>query len=237
MLLIIGLFFCLKGYAFNDREKSRENLKFIHIAKTGGTSIEDIGKAGHMLWGRHMHEYGWWHESFRLLSATIKSKYDWFVVVRNPYSRIVSEFHCRWGGVGDAAMSYNTTTFNEYIRKRMAKTHPLGDHYTPQFHYVEFSSKWNLYILHFENLEVEFDQLMLLYNISNVKLGGSKWGHGTTTGANGSTLKNINGHRHIFTEQDIDLQSKKIIDEKYCLDFDMFSYNYTLPNYNNGEQF
>jgi hypothetical protein len=143
--------------------------------------------------------------------------------------------------VGDAAMSYNTTTFNDYIRKRMANEivvkHLRSNHYTPQFHYVEFSSKWNLYILHFENLEVEFDQLLLLYIISNVKFGGSKWGHGTTTGANGSTLKNRNGHRHIFTEQDIDLQSKKIIDEKYCLDFDMFSYNYTLPNYNNGEQF
>ena len=67
-------------------------LKFIHITKCAGTSIEDIGKKNDICWGRYHKEYNWWHEPFINLKKSLKKKYDWFVVVRNPYTRILSEF-------------------------------------------------------------------------------------------------------------------------------------------------
>ena len=74
-----------------------KELKFIHITKTGDTSIEDIGKNNNIIWGRFHEEYGWWHEPFIRKHESLKSKYNWFTVVRNPYTRVISEFYCKWG--------------------------------------------------------------------------------------------------------------------------------------------
>ena len=37
-----------------------------------------------------------WHEIF-VNKPMLKTKYDWFTVVRNPYERVISEFYCKWG--------------------------------------------------------------------------------------------------------------------------------------------
>ena len=42
-----------------------KQLKFIHITKCAGTSIEDIGIENNILWGRFHTEYGNWHEIFK----------------------------------------------------------------------------------------------------------------------------------------------------------------------------
>ena len=41
-----------------------KQLKFIHITKCAGTTIENIGKKNNILWGRFYTEYGWHHENF-----------------------------------------------------------------------------------------------------------------------------------------------------------------------------
>lgn len=48
------------------------------------------------------------------------------MVVREPYSRIVSEFHCAYGGVGAKASQYNVSTFNNYIMKEIQHFHERG---------------------------------------------------------------------------------------------------------------
>ena len=68
-------------------------LKFIHIAKTGGTSIEDWGKENGYSWGRFdpdMAHGGKNHYPFIFRDASLQSMNDWFVVVRNPFTRVVS---------------------------------------------------------------------------------------------------------------------------------------------------
>ena len=77
-----------------------KQLKFIHITKYAGTTIENIGKKNNILWGKFHTEYGWYHENFSNKNEKLKLKYDWFMVIRNPYERLISEFYCRWGGVG-----------------------------------------------------------------------------------------------------------------------------------------
>ena len=77
-----------------------KQLKFIHITKCAGTTIENVGKKNNVLWGRFHKEYGWWHEIFPNKSQELKLKYDWFVIIRNPYERLISEFYCKWGEIG-----------------------------------------------------------------------------------------------------------------------------------------
>ena len=84
-----------------------KKLKFIHITKTAGTSIEEIGIKNNQRWGMYHFEYGcpeeklnnkrnnpgFWHQPFSLKPKALKRKYDWFMVVRNPYTRCLSEFN------------------------------------------------------------------------------------------------------------------------------------------------
>lgn len=77
-----------------------KKLKFIHCTKCAGTYIEDLGIKYNLKWGRFHKEYGWHHEKFKQLSYNLKNKYDWFMIVRNPYDRILSEYYCKWAGIG-----------------------------------------------------------------------------------------------------------------------------------------
>ena len=68
-------------------------LKFIHITKTAGTSIERAAKTKNILWGSHDRDT-YYNIKHCLLPKHISCKnlnsYDWFTVVRNPYTRIIS---------------------------------------------------------------------------------------------------------------------------------------------------
>ena len=74
-----------------------KELKFIHITKTGGTTIEEIGKENNINWGRFHKEYKIWHQPLIEINNFKIQKYDWFMIVRNPYDRIISELHCNYG--------------------------------------------------------------------------------------------------------------------------------------------
>lgn len=81
-------------------------LKFSHITKTAGSAIEVAAKKRHVLWGLYdplMNQtVGRWHQPIMYLPRNIRQNYDWFIVVRNPFTRLISEFywypHCIIGG-------------------------------------------------------------------------------------------------------------------------------------------
>jgi len=90
-----------------------ERLRFIHITKTAGASIEFIGKEEN--WGQHDAEYGemmhsslewtpkdWWHIPPQFMISEqfsdLRSRYIYFTVVRNPFERVISETFCKWAG-------------------------------------------------------------------------------------------------------------------------------------------
>ena len=55
-----------KTLEHKNMEFAMKELKFIHITKCAGTSIENLGKKYGYNWGKyHYEEYGWWHQNFQ----------------------------------------------------------------------------------------------------------------------------------------------------------------------------
>lgn len=139
-----------------------KDLKFIHVTKCAGTSIENLGKKQNILWGRFHTEYGWWHGIFTKKPVQLKTKYDWFIVVRNPYDRILSEYNCKFGG--PSVKHKNVQNFNKYLINRIRKRClTRGDHYTEQHLYLD--TNCTMHVLKFENLQKDFNNLMVMYHL------------------------------------------------------------------------
>jgi hypothetical protein len=179
-------------------------LKFIHITKCAGTSIENAGKNVNILWGRFHEEYGYWHKLFPNINEEIIDKYDWFMVVRNPYDRILSEYHCCYGGIGGKHIYHTIEEMNLYIIDKINNRDMDGDHYTEQYKYLHPNK--NIHIIKYENLIQEFDNLMLSYNINGIQLKKENYG-------------NRNFNISNFSKELIDL-----INKVYKKDFELFQY-------------
>jgi hypothetical protein len=163
-------------YGFIESVKYKKNLKFIHITKCAGTAVENAGMEHNILWGRFHKEYGWHHRTFDTVDIKLKEKYDWFVIVRNPYDRILSEYYCKWGGVGNwdnGTFVHDTAEqMSEFLIKRILERNNASfkskSHYIEQSKYIDQTTK--IHILHFENLEEEFNKLMKSYQMSYIRL-------------------------------------------------------------------
>jgi hypothetical protein len=114
--------------AEREREATTPRLEFVHVTKTGGSAIEHAAAAVGITWGSchymKVEEVGCsspdlpyeapdyqsyaltspWHTPPKLLKMYVEeSKYpyndaDLFTVIRNPYSRVLSEYYCPWNG-------------------------------------------------------------------------------------------------------------------------------------------
>lgn len=196
-----------------------KELKFIHITKTGGTTIEDVGKKNGKKWGRFHKEYNiglrrgdYWHTKFTLLSNEVKLKYDWFIVVRNPYKRLISEFYCKWGGCGISnKFTCSKEDFNKILKKKILNNHnKLFGHYIPQHFYIDPNIK--IHIIKFENLTKEFNELMKKYNYNFV------------------LNKHSNKGKKIYTVNDLSNEVISLINNIYHKDFEMFGYKKITKN-------
>lgn len=206
-------------YKFKGLPYSRlHTLKFIHITKCAGTSIEEAAKEVGINWGKYHTEYhvsqqdGFWHIPFQQVSKEIKIKYDWFLVVRNPYDRILSEYYCGAGGNGKNNI-HSVEMFNKLTIKNILERekHPYTGHFLEQYKYIDDSIK--IHILKYENLQPEFDNLMRLYNINNIVLEKK----------NNRNENNIN--KILFTVADFSEELIATINLVYDKDFKMFGYS------------
>ena len=97
-------------------------LSFLHITKNAGTSLEELARKHNINWGRHDVELrclafsvppmrepiplgcnvfnSFWHiPAIYFDPIELKSFlkiHEFFMVIRNPYTRVLSEFHCEW---------------------------------------------------------------------------------------------------------------------------------------------
>ena len=198
----------------------QKQLKFIHITKCAGTFIEEIGRENDIKWGKYHKEYGWWHEIFISKPQKIKNKYDWFVIVRNPYTRILSEYYCQWGGINHESYKNKEHTkeeFNNFLidkiknRERSYLHNIKGHHYTEQYKYIDHSCCQH--IIKLEELDIKLQELLDLYNIKiNIK-----------------DYKKINTTDNkfkykLFTINDFNNELIEVINSIYKKDFELFGY-------------
>lgn len=184
---------------------SKKPLKFIHITKCAGTSIEQTAITKNIQWGKYHTEYGWWHGIFRDKPKELKEAYDWFTVVRNPYDRIMSEYYCNFNGI-DANAYPSRDESNKILIEHITNRSKKGNHYTEQYKYIDDSVK--IHILKFENLEEEFKKLMEEYNIHIGPL----------------QILNTNNKYRFFKMRYISPEVIQLINEVYKKDFEMFGY-------------
>jgi len=187
-----------------------KELKFIHITKNAGSSIEEIGLKYKLLWGMYHHEYGSWHEYFSNKPIELKTKYDWFMIVRNPYDRILSEFYCNHKGFRVNNMGYAESKqgFNDYLLFRIRTRELRGDHYAEQYKYLYNHTDTIIHVLKYENIRNEFDNLMIQYNLPcrlNMKTNSAP-------------------NKHIFTISDFSDELIELINTVYDKDFELFGY-------------
>ena len=198
--------------------QKRKLLKFVHISKCGGTSIEDAGKAANILWGKFHQEYGsYWHQLFSSVPEAIVKKYDWFMVVRNPYDRILSEYYCRYGGIGEILHKHpyrpvhTKEQMNQYLIQKIKKRSSTGCHYTEQYKYLHPTME--IHLIKFENLQQEFDALMEKYDLKDIRL----------------EKHNASPAYKRFSLADFSQELVDLIEETYAKDFETFGYPMGFP--------
>jgi hypothetical protein len=198
-------------------------LKFVHITKTGGTSIEVNANNKGISWGLFDmklksyykdEEIHFWHIPIRYIESnkreSLLEDYEFFTVVRDPYTRCLSEFYF-FVCMGWIDAKHTRESLNETICKYI-NSKPDRDHWAPQslFVYDERGEQIVKHILRFENLDNDFSTLMKEYNL-DIQL---------------VTRENI--MNKIFTVNDLYPVTVKLINDFYHEDFVNFGYQKIL---------
>ena len=199
-----------------------DDIDFIHITKTAGTSIEKWGLQNnikwsyekkeifdkgeyYIIWGSEDNYLEPWHIPPKCFvkNENYPYKNTTFTVVRNPYTRIISEYYCPWIG-SEYMHEHNLNDFNLWIGDFLKQQGKRG-HGIPQSLYKPVN-----YILHFENLGKEFNDFVKSIDPSL-----------------STVLPHVNKSKIIknkFTIKDISRENIKLINEIYSDDFDNFGY-------------
>lgn len=208
-----------------------KNFIFIHIYKTGGTSLVDaLDKFSHDIITRkntNGHataiDMKWQLELYH--NHTTFDNYNKFCVVRNPYSWHVSLYNWIKRNAHPDRDLFNKMNFNEYIiwlrdvgSKRVKFRKDIGPDYAekwqPAFHtFQDFirDEEGNIVIddiLKIENLQEDFDKLCEKLDLGDIKIPHLNKG-------------NSENWREFYNEK-----SKKIIAEIHKEDLGMFGYEF-----------
>lgn len=184
LILLVFVTFIQNNKPYNNIPYShtttrKKPLTFIHIPKNAGTTIEDIGMAHNVKWGKvllesdskiaNIHNINNWHIPPRFFkSYNPYTPFDTFCVIRNPVSRILSEY--KYVFRHDITKD-NPTDLNNWLQQNLnAKNiYEVGGrdgHLFPQyfFMYDEHGNPTCTYMLNMNNLENEFNFLMRMYD-------------------------------------------------------------------------
>lgn len=149
--------------------KKRE-LRFSHIAKTGGTSIDKGALLKGITWGRNDEE---WKKAFNdqlydfhlplryVKDKSFLSKYDFFCIVRNPYKKVVS--HINFFYKTGLLSGDKRKIIDHYLQSLLPNTVEFGAQYN--FVYDEEGNKLIKYVIRFENREEELKKLFYQYEL------------------------------------------------------------------------
>lgn len=152
-----------------------------------------------------------------------------FAVVRNPYSRMVSQWNFEQANM--EALGYNRSNaqhMNEFLQHTLQSLRNAtpamleyfchDGHFIPQYEYI-FSHNYhrrntiasrqkNIIVLRNENLKSDFACLMRRHRMSHLQLPKEHWNSGTSK----------------LTDANLTVETKKLIEEIYHKDFEAFGY-------------
>lgn len=202
---------------------------FIHIPKTGGTSVEtffmpsETDRMRNLYRSTSLQSDNEAHLKFYHLQIQYPhlnfDEYFKFTVVRNPWDRVVSNFfHSKREHRQDLrkflgfGMSEDFT-FNEFVEKlqHLEKKHP---HYDEQWSFlIDKQGRFCMdYVARTENLENDFMKICQKLKIAYSKIPHANKGEG------GSYVQ-------CYTEY-YDEETKQIVAEKYAKDIEYFNYEF-----------
>lgn len=185
-----------------------KRLRFTHITRTAGTTIEDVGFDNRLYWGRHDPVYaakiGHWHKPLSDLELpkleTLLEEFEFFTIVRNPYDRIISELYWYCPPVTSEELNIGIQTILEGLPRE-------NFHCCPQHLYTHLNDKQICkYIIKFEDLEKDFPLLMEKYGRS-IKID-----------------RHLSKSERLLQLDDLSVAVRKIISNIYNLDFKLFNY-------------
>jgi len=207
---------------------------FIHIPKCAGTSVEKVlidyqldrktFKADLQKWWGNLNtthgKYELDHSTFSYLQNNCKNynpQFFKFCVVRNPYSRLVSEFHhCKKKG---SRFVKNFTDFKsfvyfirdnfEFILNNEEKKHHIVSHYIPQYKFVYIDGVCKMdYVMKFEKINKDWEILC-----KKLKINRKLIKDGTYS----------SGKKYNYNEY-YDDELRNIVYNLYKEDFELFNY-------------
>ena len=190
------------------------DLLFVHIPKTGGTSIEKKFDLEPSYYNCYRHDellfpakntiFSQQHYTPDIIKDLYESwfnNYKKFTIVRNPYSRSISEYFFR-----NNVTAFDDDDFYKWI-ERFCKTGHLLDHILPQSDYfvgVEYD-----YVLKFESLKDDFKNMCVVLGID------PELGH-----------HNKSGFDCKKCVKELSQKSIEFINKKYIDDFTKFGYKF-----------
>ena len=181
---------------------------FIHIPKTGGSSIESIFMDGL----GETHDYPGKHS---ILKKKSKDGFFTFAFVRNPYDKILSHytFFAKKTKMG-LADYYDGGSFPGFVHYYCAQQRQgwKRNDFLPQFDYLTLTGKTCDvdYVGRFENMQNDFNEICDRIGIKRQEL----------------PHKNKTNHKH-YTEY-YDDETREIVSEKYAKDIEYFGYGFDI---------
>ena len=179
---------------------------FVHIPKTGGTSIE------YALTGRasgHDHKT---ISDFESAYPKLFKQYLKFAAVRNPWDRLVSGFfYYKSGGNQSKYDKHLATKHGHSFQSFVKQIDSYGNRHflKTQYSYINTDGKNMMdYILRFETLNEDFKKLAIHLNMQQTTLG----------------IFRQSEHKH-YTEY-YDDETRDIVADKYAQDIDFFGYKF-----------
>jgi len=222
-----------------------ENLDFVHIAKTGGTSLENFGlhhlrkkwgrKKRFKVRGRVKTDEGMscrfpWHVPPRLFKYKAYPLRWSFCAIRNPFTRVVSEFNfhqLHGGNPGNGGVKFydqyelSADGLNEWIQwvfkfyAKPKKKFIYDCHLIPQSEFIfDFDgSRTCHFILKLENIDHDFEEFSKIFNFHDLYVENNGLSH------DNHSKKKLDKK---ITADDISEENKKFLREFYKDDFALY---------------
>ena len=199
-------------------------LKFLHVPKTGGTSIENAAKENGIFWGRFDKSLvdGLSNGSSNKSSNKKTNISAWhvpqqtegvsFCVIRCPFDRLISQFYH-----DNRICDYVPQKLNQYIRKHLILFQQRNHLGLSDNHFL-FQSAFYQYCniaISFKNLQQNLNKLTSIYSLPDLPLeilpGGLK-----------QQQKRKNAKFIRLTKDNINLNNLQLIKRIYHQDFDLW---------------